>query len=83
MSLFWLCLCLRFRYLVYSLVTYKGFGILFLWLAQNANWDMPGFAFFPQIDFAQMLGGTLCIIAIYLQTEGIRRAKEFYNYNED
>ncbi|OPF19776.1 hypothetical protein B1L04_03050 [Microcystis aeruginosa KW] len=82
MSIFQLTLCLRFRYLVYSFVTYIGSSILFVYLAQTANWDMPGFAFFPQITFAHMIGGTLFIITLYLQTEGIRRAKEFYNYNK-
>jgi len=82
MSIFQLCLCLRFRYLVYSFVTYIGSSILFVYLAQTANWDMPGFAFFPQITFAHMIGGTLCIIALYLQTKGIQNAKEFYNHNK-
>jgi hypothetical protein len=82
MSIFQLTLCLRLRYLVYSFLTYIGSSILFVYLAQTASWDMPGFAFFPQITFVQMIVGTNCLIAFYLQTKGIQNAKEYYNYNK-
>ena len=82
MSLFWLCLFLRFQYLLYTFLTNVVYTILFAELSIAYNWDMPGFSFFPEFTFAHMIGSTILIILLYLQTTGIKNAQDFYNHNK-
>lgn len=78
MSIFQLTLCLRLRYLFYSVLTFVGY-IAIAAAMPPSNWYIPvvGFVSNPAIPI-----GCATIVALHLQTGAITNAKEFYNYNK-
>jgi len=78
MSIFQLTLCLRVRYLVYSVLTFVGLHVITAALP-SGNGYIPGVGFFTNLTITAGIAG---IIALYLQTGGINKAKEFYNHNK-
>jgi hypothetical protein len=78
MSIFQLTLCLRVRYLVYSVLTFVGYLAIATAMLPS-NWYIPGTGF---VGTSAIPIVCATFVAFYLQTDGIKRAKEFYNYNK-
>ena len=82
MSIFQLTLCLRVRYLLYSLVTIGVCFAIGTVLGGSAEGYIPGIGFLSQ-SIGHMIALVVAgLVALYLQTGGIKSAMEFYTLNK-
>lgn len=82
MSIFQLTLCLRVRYLLYSLVTVGVCFAIGTVLGGSADGYITGIGFVSQSIGHMIALGVAGLVVLYLQTKGIQNAQDFYNHNK-